>query len=78
MMERGKRMARQKSQEFSKRLIADIRLLLWAVTPGGLLLAVPEKRLEQAFGLLAEQGEGAWLVGEVLPERLDGKVLEIR
>ena len=32
-------MAGQKSQEFSKRLIADIRLLLWAVTLGGLLLA---------------------------------------
>ena len=39
MMERGKRMAGQKSQEFSKRLIADIRWLLWAVTLGGLLLA---------------------------------------
>lgn len=39
MMGRGKRMAGQKSQEFSKRLIADIRLLLWAVTLGGLLLA---------------------------------------
>ena len=57
-------------------------LLLSAVfdaqTSGGLLLAVPEERLEQAFGLLAEQDEGAWLVGEVLPERLDGKALEIR
>jgi len=39
MMGRGKRMAGQKSQEFSKRLIADIRWLLWAVTLGGLLLA---------------------------------------
>ena len=39
MMGRGKRMAGQKSQEFSKRLIADIRWLLWAVTLGGPLLA---------------------------------------
>lgn len=44
----------------------------------GFCWAVPEERLEQAFGLLAEQDEGAWLVGEVLPERLDGKALEIR
>ena len=28
-----------KQQEFSKRLIADIRLLLWVVTVGGLVLA---------------------------------------
>jgi len=28
-----------KQQEFSKRLISDIRLLLWVVTLGGLVLA---------------------------------------
>ena len=28
-----------RQQEFSKKLIADIRLLLWAVTVGGLVLA---------------------------------------
>ncbi len=28
-----------KQQEFSKRLISDIRLLLWVVTVGGLVLA---------------------------------------
>lgn len=28
-----------KQQEFSKKLISDIRLLLWAVTVGGLVLA---------------------------------------
>lgn len=49
-----------------------------AQTSGGLLLAVPEENVERALALLAEQGEGAWLVGEVLPERLDGNVLEIR
>lgn len=35
-------MSRKRSagqQEFSKRLIADIRLLLWVVTVGGLVLA---------------------------------------
>ena len=30
---------REKQQEFSKRLISDIRLLLWVVTVGGLVLA---------------------------------------
>ena len=29
----------KKQQEFSKKLIADIRLLLWVVTLGGLVLA---------------------------------------
>jgi len=29
----------QRRQEFSKRLISDIRLLLWVVTLGGLVLA---------------------------------------
>ena len=39
-MIRGKRVAGQRGgQEFSKRMIADIRALLWAVTVGGLLLA---------------------------------------
>ncbi len=48
-----------------------------AQTSGGLLLAVPEQKLDRALALLAEQGESAWLVGEVLPERLDGKALEL-
>lgn len=30
---------REKQQEFSKRLISDIRLLLWVVTVGGMALA---------------------------------------
>lgn len=41
-MEGGKRLAQariQKRMEFSKRLVADIRALLWVVTVGGLLLA---------------------------------------
>ena len=37
---RGKRQAGgRREQEFSKRLISDIRALLWVVTVGGLLLA---------------------------------------
>lgn len=36
---RGKRLRRRKRADFSKRLIADIRALLWVVTVGGLLLA---------------------------------------
>lgn len=36
---RGKRQAGPDRQDFSKRLIADIRALLWVVTVGGLLLA---------------------------------------
>lgn len=38
-MNQGKRLASKKQLEFSKRLIADIRILLWVVTVGGLLLA---------------------------------------
>lgn len=49
-----------------------------AQTSGGLLLAVPEEKLDLALALLKEEQEQAWLVGEVLPERLDGIVLEIR
>ena len=36
---RGQRQAAPERQEFSKRLIADIRALLWVVTVGGLALA---------------------------------------
>ena len=37
---KGKRQAgRKEEQEFSKRLISDIRALLWVVTVGGLVLA---------------------------------------
>ena len=35
----AKRVSQPKRQEFSKRLISDIRALLWVVTVGGLLLA---------------------------------------
>ena len=39
-MRRGKRQApEQREREFSKRLIVDIRALLWVVTVGGLVLA---------------------------------------
>ena len=38
-MSRGKRQTGGRELEFSKRLIADIRALLWVVTVGGLLLA---------------------------------------
>lgn len=42
MMDGGKRLARAREKrrmEFSKRLVSDIRALLWVVTVGGLLLA---------------------------------------
>ena len=42
---------REKQQEFSKRLISDIRLLLWAVTVGGLVLAAYCIRLGYAGSL---------------------------
>lgn len=32
-------MSRRTRQQYSKRLVSDIRVLLWAVTVGGLLLA---------------------------------------
>ena len=39
-MRRGKRLVQeQREREFSKRLIVDIRALLWVVTVGGLVLA---------------------------------------
>jgi hypothetical protein len=38
-MARGKHESAQKRMEYSKRLIADIRWLLWVVTVGGLFLA---------------------------------------
>lgn len=39
MIDRGKRIPSSNKAEFSKRLISDIRALLWVVTVGGLLLA---------------------------------------
>lgn len=63
MMGRGKRMAGQKSQEFSKRLIADIRWLLWAVTLGGLLLAATNiyhiHQWSQFDTVVVDSGEGS-------------------
>ena len=41
-------------------------LIFDAQTSGGLLLAVPEDRLEQAKGILAEHGDTGWEVGRVL------------
>jgi hypothetical protein len=35
----GRRRTQKKSSEFSKKLVSDIRVLLWVVTVGGLLLA---------------------------------------
>lgn len=52
-------------------------VLFDAQTSGGLLLAVPEADVDRAVTLLREQGEGCWLVGEVLPERADDIFLEI-
>ena len=48
-----------------------------AQTSGGLLLAVPEAKLTQALDLLNKEGEHAWVVGQVLPNRLDGIKLEL-
>ena len=38
-MQRGKREVTETKAEYSKKLVADIRSLLWVVTVGGLLLA---------------------------------------
>jgi len=35
----GKRLLKQKGPDFSKKLVMDIRSLLWVVTVGGLVLA---------------------------------------
>jgi len=42
---------RTEKQEFSKRLISDIRSLLWVVTVGGLLLAAYCVRVDYAGAL---------------------------
>ena len=39
MMQRGKREVTKTKAEYSKKLVTDIRSLLWVVTVGGLLLA---------------------------------------
>ena len=47
----AKRVSQPKRQEFSKRLISDIRALLWVVTVGGLLLAAYCIRVDYAGAL---------------------------
>ena len=47
----AKRVSQPKQQEFSKRLISDIRALLWVVTVGGLLLAAYCVRVDYAGAL---------------------------
>lgn len=47
----AKRVSQPKRQEFSKRLISDIRALLWVVTVGGLLLAAYCVRVDYAGAL---------------------------
>lgn len=51
MIDRGKRQTDSKEAEFSKRLIVDIRALLWVVTVGGLLLAAYCIRADYAGAL---------------------------
>ncbi len=52
-------------------------VLFDAQTSGGLLLAVPPAKKQQAEAFLTAQGELFWCVGEVLPARKDGIQLEI-
>jgi len=47
---------------------------LFTRTSGGLVLAVPQERVEEALERLAALGEPGWLVGHVLPLR-DGPQL---
>lgn len=54
-----------------------VSVIFDAQTSGGLLLAVPRDKVERACALLEESGDGCWQVGEVLPERPDGVILEI-
>ena len=44
-----------------------------AQTSGGLVLAVPQERVQEAVQRLAALGEPAWIVGQVLPLRPDKK-----
>lgn len=49
-----------------------------AQTSGGLLLAVPEVKVDEALGLLAAKGETGWVVGRVLPLKDASKTLQIK
>lgn len=55
-----------------------VSVIFDAQTSGGLLLAVPETDVDKALALLDGLGEKGWVVGEVMPERTDGVLLEIR
>ena len=46
-----------------------------AQTSGGLVLAVPEEREEEAVERLAALGEPAWSIGRVLPAREDAQLI---
>lgn len=46
-------------------------------TSGGLVLAVPARKLDQAREMLAASGDCTAVIGEVLPPRADGKALHV-
>jgi len=49
------------------------QLLYTPETSGGLLVAVPQEKLEELIGLFAEEGEPHWVVGEVV----EGEEIEV-
>lgn len=60
--------------QFEKSIPEDQQMLLWdAQTSGGLLLAVPARRLDDFFAVCREHVQQAWVIGEVI----DGDGIEV-
>lgn len=59
--------------------VDDLRaaLVFDAQTSGGLVLAVPEVRVDEAVRLLTERGEPAWIIGRVLPRGQEKEQLRL-
>lgn len=59
--------------------VDDLRtaLVFDAQTSGGLVLAVPEARVDEAVRLLTERGEPAWVIGHVLPRGQEKEQLRL-
>lgn len=55
----------------------ELRALLAfdAQTSGGLVLSVPEGRVDEAVERLVARGESAWLIGRVLPPREEARLV---
>lgn len=58
-----------------ERMNCGLWLAFDAQTSGGLVLSVPEGRVDEAVERLAARGESAWLIGRVLPPREEARLV---